>query len=165
MFSRESISEILLVLISLMALINSATKIFSFSLSLIILYFLVWICSLKIGIVTISRAWSETRYYLEWMEWLSSSSDPNLRNIRSRTEFESWLLLEYLVGMQLVGLKRAKYIKSVMSKSKFLWMKWCGWLKFYKLSLMLKLPVMIRTLLILTSVSLRYFKANWDKFE
>jgi len=95
--SKESIFDKLLVSISLKALINSVTKFFSSSLSLMIAHFLIWICSSKIGMVIVSGAWSETRHHLGWIEWLSSFSDPNLRNIRLRTEFESWLLLEYLV--------------------------------------------------------------------
>ena len=64
-----------------------------------------------------------------------------------------------------MDLKRPKYNESAMSKSKFLWMEWCRWLESHKLSLILKSPVIIRMLLILASVSLRYFKAGWDKSE
>ena len=42
------------------------------------------------------------------------------------TEFESWLLLEYLVGIQLVGSERPKLKESIMSNSKLLWDKWKG---------------------------------------
>ena len=38
--------------------------------------------------------------------------------------------------------------------------EWYGNKESYKLSLMLKLPVMMSMLLILTSISLRYFKAK-----
>ena len=44
-----------------------------------------------------------------------------------------------------------------------LWMEWCEELGSQLLSLILKSPVIIRILLILTSVSLRYFKAICDE--
>ena len=46
-----------------------------------------------------------------------------------------------------------------------LWVEWYGKFGSQKLSLILKFPVIMRTLLILTSVFLRYFKADWDKSE
>ena len=59
---REIVSNRLLVLMSLMAFITFLMKVFSFLLSLTIVYFLVWICFLTIGMVIISGAWSNTNY-------------------------------------------------------------------------------------------------------
>ena len=59
---REIVSNRLLVLMSLMAFITFLMKVFSSLLSLTIVCFLVWICSLTIGMVIISGAWSNTNY-------------------------------------------------------------------------------------------------------
>lgn len=40
------------------------------------------------------------------------------------TEFESWLLLEFLVETWLVGLEKPKLKESIISNSKLLWDKW-----------------------------------------
>jgi len=81
------------------------------------------------------------------------------------TEFELCWLSEYLVGTQLVGLDSSKLKESEISIRVSLWMRWCGKLGSQLLSLILKSPVMIRTLLMLTSVSLRYFKAACNELE
>ena len=78
-FSRNSIFEILFVLISLKALINSSTNFFSSLLFLTIVCFLVWTYSLRIGIITVREAWSKTSFHSEWMKYLSSSSGPYLK--------------------------------------------------------------------------------------
>ena len=72
---------------------------------------------------------------------------------------------EYLVGQGLVGNERVKLKESVIIKRSSLMDEWWGKEESYKLSLMLKSPVMTRTLSMLTSISLRYFKAKWDKSE
>lgn len=58
---REIASNRLLVLMSLMAFITFLIKIFSFSLSLTIIHFLIWIYSLIISIMIVSRAWSDAK--------------------------------------------------------------------------------------------------------
>ena len=84
----KSISEISSVLIDLSILMSLLTKFFSSLLSLTIICYLVWICSLNIEMVTISSTWSETSLYLGCIKCLSSSSDPYLRNIKLMTEFK-----------------------------------------------------------------------------
>ena len=78
---------------------------------------------------------------------------------------ESWLLSEYLVEKNSVGLERTNWNESAMSNRESLYEEWWGKYGSQKLSLMLKSPIMMRTLLILTSVFLRYFKANWNESE
>ena len=122
-FLSNSTSDKLFVLIDLKALIKSLIKDFSSLLPLMIKFFLVWMCSSTIGIVIVSRAWSEVKCYSGWIEWLSSSSDLYFKNAKSRTEFESWLLSRYLVGMQLEGDDRPRNKEFVMSISKLLWIE------------------------------------------
>ena len=148
-----------------MASINSFKKYSSSLLFLASICLLVWTCSLKIGILTVREAWSEVNLQLGWIEWLSYSSDSGLRNIRSITELKSYWLSEYLVGKYLVGLDNSKWRESTNLKRISLCNEWCGKSGSQILSLILKSVVMIRTLPILTSVSLRYFKANWDESE
>ena len=92
-----------------------------------------------------------------------NSVDEGQVKTRSKTEFEFWLLSENLVGNFLVGLDRTREKESAISNNMSLWMEWNGKLEFYRLSLMLKSLVMMITLLMLVSVSLRYFKAIWDE--
>jgi len=62
-----------------------------------------WMTSLKIGMLIERGAWSEDNCDLERMEWLFSSADPCLRNIKSITELDSPAVSENLVGLGLVG--------------------------------------------------------------
>ena len=78
-------------------------------------------------------------------------------------EFDSSAMSEYLVGQELVGDERAKLKKSAIIKRLLLIDEWWEKEESYRLFLMLKSPVMTKTLSVLTSVSLRYFKAKWDK--
>ena len=80
--------------------------------------------------------------------------------MRSMTEFNSPVVSENLIGPGLVGVERDKSNESANIIRSSLIEEWKGNDKSYKLSLMLKFPIMRRTLLILTSVSLRYFKAK-----
>ena len=75
--------------------------------------------------------------------------------MRFKIELESWSLLEYLVEKNLVGLESSNWKESAILKRMSLWVEWYGKSRSQKLFLMLKFSVMIRTLLILTSVSLR----------
>ena len=99
------------------------------------------------------------------MQWLLNSNENGQRNTRSKMEFESWSLLENLVKRFSVGLEISSENESATSKRVLLWLEWKGKFKFHRLFLMLKLPVMIIILWILTSVFLRYFKADWDESE
>ena len=67
-FSSKSTFNRLLVSIELIDLMSSSMKVFSSSLSLTIICFLVWIYTLIIGIVTVRKAWSDIRYHSGWME-------------------------------------------------------------------------------------------------
>jgi len=99
------------------------------------------------------------------MECWLISLDLYQRNIRSMVELASPTMLEYLVGQELVGDERAKLNKSAIIKRLSLMDEWCGKEGSYKLSLILKYPVMTRTLSMLTSIFLRYFKAKWNESE
>ena len=81
------------------------------------------------------------------------------------TEFESCWSSEYLVGTWLVGQDNSKYKEFATSIRVFLWIEWYRKLGSQLSSLILKSPVIIRILLILTSVFLRYFKTTWNKSE
>ncbi len=48
------------------------------------------------------------------MEWLSSSTDPWCRNIRSMTKFDSPIVSENLIGPGLVGDERDKSNESAI---------------------------------------------------
>ena len=76
-------------------------------------------------------------------------------------EFDPPGVSEYLVGHRLVGLERERSKESAIIIKSSLIEEWVGNKGFYKLFLMLKSPV-IR---MLTSVSLRYFKAECKESE
>jgi len=79
------------------------------------------------------------------------------------TEFESLALLEYLVGTWLIGYDRLKLKESAITKRLSLMEEW--WLNngSYKLSQILKSPVIMRRFQMLNSVFLRYFIAKWEE--
>ena len=81
------------------------------------------------------------------------------------TELASPAVSENLVGEGLVGIDNVKLNKSAMIIRSSLIEEWWGNEESHKLSLMLKSSVIIRMLLMLTSISLRYFKAVWDESE
>ena len=83
--------------------------------------------------------------------------------MRSMVELASSIVSEYLVGQGLVGDERAKLKDSAIIRRSSLMDAWWGKEESHKLSLILKSPVMTRTLSMLTSVSLRYFKAEWNE--
>jgi len=74
-------------------------------------------------------------------------------------------MLEYLVRQGLVGDKRAKLNESAIIKKSSLMDEWWGKEGSHKLSLILKSSVMIKTLSMLISIFLKYFKAEWDESE
>jgi len=74
-------------------------------------------------------------------------------------------LSKNLVEKFSVGLEMARGNESAISKRMSLWTEWKGKFKSHRLSLMLKSPVIMMMLWILVSVSLRYFKADWDESE
>jgi len=78
-------------------------------------------------------------------------------------ELASPIISEYLVGQELVGNERAKLNESAIIRRSSLMDEWWGKEGSHKLFLILKSPVMTRTLSMLTSISLRYFKAEWNK--
>ena len=80
--------------------------------------------------------------------------------MRSMTEFASSAVSEYLVEQGLVGVNSARLNELAIISKSSLMEEWNGKDESYRLSLMLKSPIIRRTLSILTSVSLRYFKAK-----
>ena len=80
--------------------------------------------------------------------------------MRSITEFDSPAISEYLVRQGLVRINKARLNESAIIIKSSLIEEWKEKDESYKLSLILKSPVIRRTLLMLTSVSLRYFKAE-----
>ena len=124
-----------------------------------------WMTSSQMGISIVRGAWSEDRWDLGRMVWWSNSMEPHQRNIRSMTEFDSPVVSENLVGPGLVGDNSVRSNESAIIIRLSLIEEWKGEDGSHKLSLMLKLPTMIRTWFILTSVSLRYFKAEWEESE
>ena len=104
--------------------VSSLMKVCFLLLFLTIEHFLVWTCSLTIGITTVRGVWSEVSLQLEWIKWLSIFLEPNCRNIRSMTELASWILSEYLVGTQLVGTERLRLKQSAMINKSSLKEEW-----------------------------------------
>ena len=155
-FSRDLVLNRLEVSMNEMSLVKSLMNDFSFLLPLTIEHLQSLMCYSSIGIVTVRGVWSDNNLHSRWIVWLSSSTNPYLRNIRSITEFELWSLseTENLVGIGLVGYNSPNKRESVMSKSKLLWEEWWGYNRSQKLSLILKSPAIVRTLEMSTSVSL-----------
>jgi len=163
--SKASILWIELMLKPLKEFISSLMKWFSSLLFLIKDCFVICMCSSSIRILTVIGAWFDVNLQSGHIWWLSCSNEEGHRKIRSKTEFESWTLLEYLVGKNSVGLEISSWKELAISKRVFLWEEWYRKFGFQKLSLILKSLVMMRILLILTLVFLRYFKADWDESE
>ena len=80
-------------------------------------------------------------------------------------EFASPAVSEYLVGQELMRVDRARLNESAIVIKLSLIEEWNGKDESHKLSLILKSPVIRRTLSMLTSVSLRYFKVEWEESE
>jgi len=85
--------------------------------------------------------------------------------MRSITELDSPAVSGYLVGQGLVGVDSARLKESAIIIKLSLRKEWNGKDKSYKLSLILKSPVIRTMLLMLTSVSFRYFKDVCDESE
>ena len=157
--SKLAMSDKLDTLRFLMDKVMSLMKAASSSLSLMIEHLVELTLSLTIEIVMVRGTWSDVRCYSVCIEWLFNSLEPLRRNIRSMTEFESLILSEYLVETWLVEFDKSKLIELVIMRRSLLIKVWWGNDVFYKLSLILKLLVIIKRLQIFTSVFLRYFKA------
>ena len=124
-----------------------------------------WITSSQMSMPINRGAWSEDNHDSGRMEWWSSSVEPHRRNIKLITKLDSPAVLENLVGPGLVGDDKARSKESAIINRSLLIEEWKGKNGSHKLSLMLKSSVMRRTLLTLTSVSLRYFKAECNESE
>ena len=85
--------------------------------------------------------------------------------MRSITELDSPAISEYLVEQGLVGVDNTRLKESAIIIKLSLIEEWNGKDESYKLSLILKSPVIRMTLSMLTSVSFRYFKAVCDESE
>ena len=81
------------------------------------------------------------------------------------TEFELFWLSEYLVRTGLMSLNKQKFIEFVMLVRRSLQVEWYRKLGSQILFLILKSPVIINMLLILASVTFRYFKAVCNESE
>ena len=81
------------------------------------------------------------------------------------TEFAFPAMSEYLVRHGLVGVDSARLNKSPIMIRLSLIEEWWGKDGSHKLFLILKSPVIRRTLSMLTSVSLRYFRAEYEESE
>jgi len=79
------------------------------------------------------------------------------------TKFELPVMSEYLVGMQWVEIDRSKLKESAMIIKLSLIAEWWGKNGSQILSLILKLPVIINRFGMFTSVSLKYFKTEWEE--
>ena len=121
--------------------------------------------SSAIGIEIVRGVLLDERCQLGWIKWLLSLFDLLWRNIRLITELAPLLVLEYLVGVRLVSINKSKLNKLAIIIRSLLIDKWQGKDRSHKLSLILKSPVMIKRLLMLTSVFLRYFNAEWEESE
>ena len=78
--------------------------------------------------------------------------------MRSITELDSPTVSEYLVGQGLVRVERVRLKESTIIIKSSLKEEWKGKIESHKLFLMLKSSVIRTMLLMLTSVSFRYFK-------
>ena len=165
MFSRWILSEILDVLRFLKIEVTSSTKAISCSEFCWIDSFKVLTTSSMMGTEIDKGVWSDKRCQSGWIECWLISYDLYWRNMRLMTELDMSSVSEYLVGQGLVEDKRNKLKESVIIKRSLPIEEWWGNKVSQRLSLMLKSPVMTRILLILTSVSLRYFKTEWKESE
>jgi len=91
--------------------------------------FLVWNHSLSIEISTVMEAWLDVNLHSGWIQWLLYSIEFRHKNTRSNTKFESWALLEYLVGKNSVGLESSTWKELVISKKsvsirRMIWVAW-----------------------------------------
>ena len=138
----------------------------SFS-SLFFVIVLLWkaMYSSTIGIVLVKGVWSDVRHYSGWIECMFSSEELQQRNIKLMTEFESLVLLEYLVETWLIEYNRLKLKESAITKRLSLMEEW--WLnnRSHKVSQILKSPVITRRFWMLNSVFLRYFITEWEESE
>jgi len=81
------------------------------------------------------------------------------------TELDTPSVSEYLVGQGLVRDNSVKLKELAIIKRSSIIEEWWGNEVFQRLSLILKSPIITGTLLMLTSVSLRYFKAECKESE
>ena len=155
----------LLVLMFLRVAMSFLMNIISLLLSLTIVLFLILIYFSMMEIAIVRGAWSDISLYLGWIEWLSNSVELLQRNMRLIIEFNSWQLSKYLVVIWSIEWESSKL--KTLAKIKRLLLMWEWWEKreSHELLQILKSPVIIKTLWMLTSVSLRYFKAEYEESE
>ena len=165
--TKMKLSTLLMFEVSRVSMLDITSLMNSFPLSLpgITKNLVDWTNLSSIEMSIMSGAWSEERRWSGRMWWQSSLEDPHRRNIRLMTEFNSLAVSENLVGPGLVGTDNKRSKESAIIIKSSLIEEWKGKDGSQRLSLILKSPVMRRTLLMLTSVSLRYFKAVWEESE
>ena len=110
-------------------------------------------CSSSMAIVIVREAWSEVSHQEGWIACWLSLLELLWRNIRSNTKSDTPSISEYLVGIGLVETDKSKLNKSAIINRSSLIVEWWEKEGSYRLSLMLKSPVIIIKLSILTSVS------------
>jgi len=106
--SKLVISDRLDILRFLMDIVMSLMKDASSFLFLMIECLVELTLSSTIGIVMIREVWSSMRHHSRYIKWLFNSFELLQRNMRSMTEFESFILLEYLVETWLVEIDKSK---------------------------------------------------------
>ena len=163
--SSNLVSWMDVVFMFLMTWMRSSINCFSSSLSLTSDYCLLGILLSWMGISTVIGAWSDKNLHSRCIWWWLNSEEERQRNTRSKTKLVLWSLSKNLVRRFSEGLEIAKENKSAISKRVSLWTEWNGKFVSYRLSLMLKSPVIMMTLWMLVLISLRYFKADWEESE
>jgi len=95
--------------------ITSLMNISSSSLFLVIVLLQASKCSSLIGMVIVKGAWSKVRCQSGRIWWVFSSVESLWRNIKLMTEFESFTLSKYLVGIWSVENERLRLKKSAIT--------------------------------------------------
>ena len=149
----------------LIMLVVSSKNWVSSSLPFLILLLHILMIYSEMGIVIVKEAWLEERCHSEWIEWLLRTEESHWTNMRSMVKFNSLALSVYLVGTWLIGIDKNKSKESARIIKSSLINEWWGKKESHKLSLILKLPIIIRKLQRSTSVSFRYFKVEWEESE
>jgi len=97
--------------------------------------------------------------------YLLNSSVLAWENIKSITKFNSQELLIYLIRTCIIGINSSKLKKSVIFLRVSAFVEWYRYEGFQLLFLILKFPIIIKTLLKFIFVSFRYFKEDWWSFK
>jgi len=119
----SSVSQIVMLDISTKSSLHLKSLINSF-LFLISYCFFSWINYSSRVIDIDKEAWSDRLQISDDMIWLLNSSDPILRNIRSRTEFDDWELFIQHISTKLIDIDNSRPKLSMTSQSVSVYNKW-----------------------------------------